>query len=229
MVVVRRRDEVATMAAEQELQFYPAKLPSLLGSLFSDIDETYPCYELITLLQDFDPIRQGTIDSAANFVVGESPHGTFYAMDYKRRPAKRNPLRLPEIGIAALRLPINLEPIDFQFFFDFDMTRSLLGMPRVLFECAEFNEHCHVSCQDRKFAFDLVHPELIDFLMPEPFTRLQIIGPLVVATQEGYFTAGELVEVRRNLERFVELIPEYLWQDRGFDATWKDSFTLERQ
>jgi hypothetical protein len=128
----------------------------------------------------------------------------------------------------ALRVPIDFEPMDFRPLGVTDALDTFLGMHGIEFESAEFNKRYFVTCENQKFAFDLVHPELIEYLMSVPGIRLQLGGPFIMASKEGFFESKELRDIKQMLERFVEIIPDYVKQDRGFEPNWTSPFDLNQ-
>jgi hypothetical protein len=59
----------------------------------------------------------------------------------------------------------------------FDMLAGAFGMDDIDFESAEFSKRFHVTSADQRFAYDVVHPRMIEFLMNE--------GPPVIDIEES--------------------------------------------
>lgn len=100
-------------------------------------------------------------------------------------------------------------------FGDLSLNQGLGG--RVHFESEDFNRAYAVRCADDRFAYDVIHPQLMEWLLAHPAPRLAIQGrhlrfevpDIDVATLEGClgFAFGFFGRVRR-----------YTWENLGLSA-----------
>src|SRR5208283_3583865 len=49
-----------------------------------------------------------------------------------------------------------------------DKFTEAIGFDPIQFESAEFSRKFHVRCEDKKFAYDIIHARMIEFLMQDP-------------------------------------------------------------
>ena len=100
-------------------------------------------------------------------------------------------------------------------FGDLSVNRGLGG--RVHFESEDFNRACAVRCADDRFAYDVVHPQMMEWLMTRDSPRFAIEGGRLrfdvpdtdVTTLEAWlaFASGFFGRVRR-----------YTWENLGLSA-----------
>ncbi len=86
-----------------------------------------------------------------------------------------------------------------------------LGVSHITFESAEFSHAFRVRSADKKFAFDVCHPKMMEYLLANQDLTIEIRGTAVAVLFEDWLRP-EKVEV--NLSRLIEirkLLPEYLF------------------
>jgi hypothetical protein len=84
-----------------------------------------------------------------------------------------------------------------------------LGGDDIDFESAEFSRKFWVKCDDRKFAYDLVHARAMDHLLAPGWRHWEVHGGVVCLSNPGRL---RLEEIPHNLDRllaFVEMIPSF--------------------
>jgi hypothetical protein len=82
----------------------------------------------------------------------------------------------------------------------------------IKFESAEFSKAFHVRSADKKFAYDVCNPQMIDYLLSNRDLRIEIQGPVILLDFSPELSAG-LIEF--NLERLAQiraLLPQYLFE-----------------
>lgn len=74
-------------------------------------------------------------------------------------------LRLPYPGLP--QLSVRPEGV-------FDRLTSLIGFDDINFESEEFSRKFHVKSDDKRFAYDLLHPQMMEFLLDSPPPTFEI-------------------------------------------------------
>ena len=95
-----------------------------------------------------------------------------------------------------------------------DKLAGAIGFEDIDFESAEFSRRYHVGSSDRKFAFAVLHPQMIDWMLNEPPPVFEVTRGvlLVVSAGDRWEPAG----FQRSLgwaEAFFERWPDYLVKD----------------
>jgi hypothetical protein len=86
-----------------------------------------------------------------------------------------------------------------------------LGKSHISFQSAEFSRAFRVRCQDKKFAFDICHPQMMEFLLANQDLTIEIRGNALAVLFEDWLRPEK---VEFNLSRLVEirkLLPHYLF------------------
>lgn len=84
------------------------------------------------------------------------------------------------------------------------------GYPSIDFESHEFSREFLVQSPDKKFAYDICHPRMIEYLLENRGLRLEIEGRTLAVVADGRMTPGDLVGALERLLVLRELIPGYL-------------------
>ncbi|HTL51445.1 MAG TPA: hypothetical protein VL860_02595 [Planctomycetota bacterium] len=95
----------------------------------------------------------------------------------------------------------------------FDKLTALVGFDDIDFESAEFSKKFYVKSPDRKFAYDIVSPRMMEFLLARPWFTIYIsdFGILVLAGS-GTWSAEEFASRADFATEFLGLIPDYVWE-----------------
>jgi len=81
----------------------------------------------------------------------------------------------------------------------------------IKFESAEFSRAYHVRSKDKKFAYDVCNPQMIDYLLGNPGLLIEIQGPVISLAFEPQLPVSQ---IELNLQRLVEIrtrLPDYLF------------------
>jgi hypothetical protein len=85
------------------------------------------------------------------------------------------------------------------------------GAPHIAFESAEFTRIFNVRSADKKFAFDVCHPRMMEYLLANRDLTIEIRGSMVAVLFEDWLRPDK---IEFNLSRLIEirkLLPEYLF------------------
>jgi len=173
--------------------------------------------KLGAMFQGFSPFGKGYSRVISNAVIGGLPWGTFYTFDYRYVTGAGKSRQEHRCGIAAFRVPLNFVKLELRPEGFMDALGGVLGLRDIQFESDEFNREYHVTSANDRFAFDVLHPGMMEFLLSLPKLNWQLMGPYIVLTQNGYWSVEMLDSLVTAAERFVQLIPDYVRQDIGFD------------
>ena len=79
-------------------------------------------------------------------------------------------------------------------------------------ESEDFNRAFTVRCPNRKFAFDVLHPQMIELLMhwPELGWRFERDSMLVV--RNGSHSIQEVDAKIQVMDAIIDRIPEFVWK-----------------
>jgi hypothetical protein len=94
----------------------------------------------------------------------------------------------------------------------FSSVARAIGIHDIEFESEEFNRAFKVKCDDRKFASDVLHPRMMQFLLDTNAPGFTIVGADIVLVDRGRL---DLTTVEPNVDylgRILDSIPEFVWE-----------------
>ena len=93
----------------------------------------------------------------------------------------------------------------------FDRIGSFIGFDDIDFESAEFSDRFHVKSSDKRFAYDIIHPRMMEFLLADEPPTLEIRGNhCFIHTRQSYWTPEEFRTQIVWLQTFYELWPQHI-------------------
>jgi hypothetical protein len=196
----QRRDAAARLAAEWGFEFYP--------------DDPYG---MASRYAQFDLFENGHSQQASNVLCGRIDGREVILCDYQYTTGSGKNKSTHCYQAALLMMPIlgarlQMRPENF-----LDRMASWVGHDDINFESEEFSRRYHIKCDDRKFAYDLFHARLIEYLLAcGEAPSLETNGPLLLL----YDTQGEVEALRRLRaigEEIIRSIPDYVRTARGIE------------
>lgn len=97
-----------------------------------------------------------------------------------------------------------------------DKLAGAVGFEDIDFESAEFSRRYHVSGGDRRFAYDLIHPRMIDWMLDEAPPQFEIAGGVLLIVSnggEGRWEPEEFAAAIAWARTFFSHWPDYLVRD----------------
>ncbi|MEL6329743.1 MAG: hypothetical protein AAFR38_08785 [Planctomycetota bacterium] len=92
-----------------------------------------------------------------------------------------------------------------------DKLASVFGADDIDFESERFSRDFHVKCDSKRFAFDLIDPRMMEFLMASDPPNFEIErGRLLIHTGAGRWKPGQFARQLSWLDDFGEHWPDHL-------------------
>ena len=170
----KRRQELQAYASSRGFQFLPDRGPPPEG------------------LRRMPPLRSGSNRYAYNTLRGEwelseGVWTPFQAGDYHYQvtsgSGKNRKTTHYHLSYLALNLPVGPAPqvaVRRENFFD--SISAAIGFDDIDFESAEFSRKFHVSSEDKRFAYDLIHPRAMEMMLAKCPGRLDLAGSWLLLT-----------------------------------------------
>jgi hypothetical protein len=220
-----RRLALSQIAQEHGLVFCPFGLEEPPRGFWEKLTTSFSDTNLGRFLERFEgfsPFGQGHSFGVANLLMGRRGQADWYAFDYLYHTTQSNGKSTRTVphptGIVAVRLPLSMPRLTLTPENLFHKIGTALGMDELDFELEEFNKRYFVRSDDRKLAYDLLHPRMIEHLMSQESRAWQIGGQYIVQSRAGYYSPEEVRASIAEIEGFVGLIPHYVEQDHGLPA-----------
>lgn len=198
MQAKKRRQEAARLAAEMGVRFFPHDI--------WDLPKRYGMFDLF---------RRGHSKKALNILNGNVDGRSAAAFDYQYTTGSGKNQTTHHYQAAVLGLPIHAARLRLRSEHIFDRVASWVGCDDIDFESDEFSRRYHVQCEDRRFAYDIFHAQLIDYLLRcGTSPSIEMNGPVLAV----YEARGSVENVRRLLQigrAIVRSIPDYVRNARA--------------
>lgn len=203
----RRREELAALAEQLGWRFSPHR--------DSSHDDQYAHFEIF---------RRGHGRCAYNTLWGElTVEGRSFAAKmgdfrYKTTSGSGKNRRTQTHTFSYLILRVPLQPFPTLLIRPegvFDKLAGAFGFDDIDFESAEFSRRFHVTSSDKRFAYDIVHPRMIEFLLET--------NPAAIDLEDGQCCLSDgtrcwdTEKFRQALDwsqRFFQLWPRHVVADR---------------
>ena len=93
----------------------------------------------------------------------------------------------------------------------FDKIGEFIGMDDIDFESSEFSKRFHVKCSDRRFAFDLFDPRMIEYFLEDQPPQVEFCECVLLATRgTRTWDAAQFVRELKWLDGFYERVPRHV-------------------
>lgn len=209
---------IASFLAERKRQAALALAASGLGLSFRPERD----YELAKQFQWLDALAQGSNRFASNVMSGSWQSHDALIFDYHYQITTHNGKTTQtshhHLAVFALTLPqafpeVRILPEDFG-----SKIAQALGWEDIDFESAEFSKKFVVRSPERKLAYDICNPRMMEFLLGHTDLRIEIEGPMLATWSAGRlrpeaieYSLGRIASIRR-------LMPNYLFSERPHHA-----------
>jgi len=109
-----------------------------------------------------------------------------------------------QIRRAFPRLEVGLEGVTGRF-------ARRLGFKDIELESEAFNRKYKIECDNRKFAYDVLHPRFMEWLMSIDSSGFTIAGPYVVTHRTGRLKEQEIDANFSYITAVIEHMPGFVW------------------
>ena len=225
----RRLSDMRGLAAADGFEFFPEGLVEKpRGFLASLMERTAD--PVVHALELFHQFNFGIEKHAYNLLVKSGDGRDIYVMDYiaetEENDGKTARRRKHRFSVVAIRHGfiwphLRLSPESFGH-----TVGRMFGMKELTLESEEFNKKYFVEVEDDQSAYDVLHPKSIDFLLRIPARDWQMSNMFLVVSEQGEMSIQEIRRVIQDMNDFIDLLPDYVRQDRGFQPKWTGALDL---
>lgn len=172
---------------------------------------------------DGPPFGQGDSPRAGNVITGVVQGRPFTAFDYSYEThstdSKGNRTSTTHrYAVCVLTLPVPLPALSVVPESVFSRVATAVGLGQDLdLESEDFNRRFRVRSADPKFAYDVLHPRTMEFLVAADPCAWRIQGLDMIAWEQGRLEPAGILARSSTLARVADGIPAFVWKDRGYD------------
>jgi hypothetical protein len=120
-----------------------------------------------------------------------------------------------KVGVAHVPLPVLLPDLRLSGEGVLSRLASSVGFRDVEVESVDFNRRFRVGADDRTHAFDVLHPQMIAFLLAQPFDDWELTRGRLLLHRRGHWQLDEYDGVLRTIAQFLTLVPDYVRRKHG--------------
>jgi hypothetical protein len=193
----KRRKELADWALSKNLFFIAGK--------DRDFDSKYP---------GFDCLQKGHDRYACNIMQGNLTGREFLGCDYHYVTGYGRSSREYNISLAIVKSPILLKSLLIRPENLLDKFAEFVGFNDIDFESAEFSKKFYVKSPDKKWAYDIIHPRTMEFLLSSPRFSIQFDLLSVIIYRDSTFSTADFEAAVYLINGIFERIPDYVIQNQ---------------
>jgi hypothetical protein len=159
---------------------------------------------------NFDCLQEGHDRYAYNVITGDWRGRKLTAFDYHYETGSGDDETTHRISAVVLQAPCPLKPLAIRPERFFDRVSAFFGFDDIDFESAEFSREFYVKATDRKWAYDVIHARMMEYLLAAPRYFVQF-GPIhVIAWADRTFEPNEFHRAAEFIRGLLDRLPEYL-------------------
>jgi len=168
---------------------------------------------------EFSCFRQGSDRYGYNVMRGEEDGRDIWAFDYHytttSTDSKGNTsTHHHHFSSVVVDSGLDLEPLGIRTEGFLDKMKGVFGFDDIDFESAAFNRAFWVTAKDKRWAYDVVHQETMEFLLESPRFILQLDGPYVLARRGAKLKPQEFQQALRLATGILDRIPADVAKER---------------
>ncbi|MSU59849.1 MAG: hypothetical protein EXS35_17065 [Pedosphaera sp.] len=190
----KRQGEMASLARRLGLRFDPRR------------DDQLP-----KQFRFLDKLAEGSNRHARNLISGNYNQHRVLLFDYHFVTGSGNSQRQNDISFFMLFLPLPFPEVKIAPEGIFAKLAGMFGFEDIKFESAEFSRAFHVRARDKKFAYDICHPKMMEFLLGNRDLSIEIEGRVLALAFERQLNSTEFVFNLTRLLQVRSLFPKYLF------------------
>jgi hypothetical protein len=169
---------------------------------------------------EFPTLRQGSRRYAYNVIDGALDGRRMHLFDHHHETYSTNSKGHRQTHhhyrtFLCLEHDANLSHMEVRPEHFFDKVGAFFGFDDVDFESSEFSRKYHVKAEDRKLAYDVFHPQMIEFFLRLGDFKVTTSGPLTLFRRgSGTMSVEEIERTLVDADGFLDRLPRYLRKDR---------------
>jgi hypothetical protein len=197
----RRRKELSVWADANGLVF--AAGPN------RELDADYPAFKCL---------HTGSSRCGYNLMGGKWSGRDFRAFDYRYTVGSGKNQSTVVFSAIVLENQAPLKPLLIRTENLFDHVAEFFGAEGIKFESAEFNRAFHVTSPDRKWAYDVLHPRAMEFLLSMPKFEVQFDDVLVMVHRARTFSVQDFEAAAKVAQGLLDGLPEFVKEEEQAHA-----------
>ncbi|MGD0597193.1 MAG: hypothetical protein ABSA64_06680 [Sedimentisphaerales bacterium] len=163
---------------------------------------------------NFNCLQKGDSRYAYNIMTGTLAGREFIGCDYHYATGSGKSRQEHNMSLVIVKSPILLEPLFIRPENFFDKLTEFVGFNDIDFESAEFSKKFYVKSPDKKWAYDIIHPRMMEFLLASPMFSIQFDLLSIIVYRDTRFSPEEFEDAANLVNGIFERIPDYVIQNK---------------
>lgn len=189
----QRRKELAAWAHANGMNFSPVKNHS-----FDDRHVNFKC------------LRRGHSRYAYNIMEGKWNDLPITAFDYHYATGSGKNRSDHYFSAVIITSPVPLKPLYIRREHFFDKLTEFIGFDDIDFESAEFSRKFFVKSPDKRWAYDVIHQRMMEYLLAAPDFGIQFDLMHIIAWRGRKFKPADFQAAAEMICGMLERLPEYV-------------------
>ena len=150
-----------------------------------------------------------------NFIQGSWKGRDFIGFDFHYTTGSGKNSQHHSLSGVVITSSIPLKPLFIRPEGFFDKMTEFFGFDDIDFESAEFSKKFFVKAEDKRWAYDVIHTRMMEFLLTSPGVTIQFDRFCIIAFKENrLFKPHEFGEVGDIITGIMDLLPDYVKQQQ---------------
>jgi len=190
---IERRRKMAAYAASQGWRFRPEKDKGMSAR--------FP---------NFKCLRRGHSRYAYNIMQGRRENREVTAFDYHYTTGHGKNRHDHHFSALVIKSPLPLKPLYLRPENIFDKVTDFFGYDDIDFESAEFSRKFYVKTADKKWAYDVIHQRMMEYLLEQPKFHIQFDTGHIMAWRNKRFSEEDFESAFEQIQGMLKRLPEYV-------------------
>ena len=162
------------------------------------------------------PFGVGFGHAALDVLTSNSPDRPALCFTYRYKTqtsnGKTTTTQTHYFAIYSTRLPRALPELRVSREGVFSTIARAIGIHDIEFESEDFNREFKVNADDRKFAYDVVNPQMMQFLIENQSQGFTILGTDLFVVERNRLELGDVLPTLAYLHAVIDHIPNFVWE-----------------
>ena len=158
----------------------------------------------------FDCLRRGHSRYAYNVMRGNCVQLDVIAFDYHYATGSGKNRSNHHFSAVVIASPFPLKGLYIRREGVFDKVTEFFGLDDIDFESAEFSRRFYVKAADKRWAYDVIHQRMMEYLLTAPTFTLQFDPHHIIAWRSGRFDTEDFDDAIGLIRGIIDRLPDYL-------------------
>lgn len=190
---LERTKKMKAYAAARGWDFTPDKDKGLSGR--------YPAFKCLS---------RGHSRWAYNIMQGSRDGRDVTAFDYHYVTGHGKNRQVHNLSALVIQSPLTLKPLYIRPENIFDKVSDFFGMDDIDFESAEFSRKFFVKSPEKRWAYDVIHQQMMAYLLEAPSFHIQLDAAAVMVWRSKRFSEQDFEEAFVLIQGILERLPGYV-------------------